>query len=152
MNYQFNDGGRAAAGYRDKARDCATRAIAIATCRPYREIYVALTEAARRDADHATRRRRRNHPRNGLSQSIVHGFLEGLGWCFTPTVGPARRPRMRLRPQSLPPGRLIVALSRQVCAVIDGVIHDTYDCSRGGTRLVYGYYVPVSAEPPAPHT
>jgi hypothetical protein len=24
--------------------------------------------------------------------------------------------------------------------VIDGVIHDTHDCSRGGTRCVYGYW------------
>jgi hypothetical protein len=24
--------------------------------------------------------------------------------------------------------------------VIDGVIHDTHDCSRNGTRCVYGYY------------
>ena len=31
-------------------------------------------------------------------------------------------------------------LSRHMCAVIDGVIHDTYDPSRDGTRAVYGYY------------
>jgi|SRR5262245_25045412 len=27
-----------------------------------------------------------------------------------------------------------------VVAVIDGVIHDTHDCSRDGTRCVYGYF------------
>ena len=37
-------------------------------------------------------------------------------------------------------GRLIVAVSRHYCAVIDGVIHDLYDPSRNGTRCVYGYW------------
>jgi hypothetical protein len=27
--------------------------------------------------------------------------------------------------------------------VIDGVIHDTFDPSRGGTRCVYGYWIKV---------
>jgi len=27
-----------------------------------------------------------------------------------------------------------------MAAVIDGVLHDAYDCSREGTRCVYGYY------------
>jgi hypothetical protein len=31
-------------------------------------------------------------------------------------------------------------VSRHAVAVIDGVIHDTYDCSRGGKRCVYGYW------------
>jgi hypothetical protein len=39
-----------------------------------------------------------------------------------------------------PPGRLVVRLSKHVAAVVDGVLHDTYDCSRGGTRCVYGYW------------
>jgi len=29
-------------------------------------------------------------------------------------------------------------------AVIDGVINDTYDCSREGTRCVYGYWEKVA--------
>lgn len=35
-NFIFNDGGRAAAGFRGKAGDCVCRAIAIAAERPYR--------------------------------------------------------------------------------------------------------------------
>jgi len=31
-------------------------------------------------------------------------------------------------------------LSRHLTTVIDGVIYDTYDPSREGTRCVYGYY------------
>ena len=31
-------------------------------------------------------------------------------------------------------GRLIVAVSKHMVAVVDGVIHDTSDCSRNGSR------------------
>jgi hypothetical protein len=40
----------------------------------------------------------------------------------------------------LPQGALLVKVSKHLTAVIDGVIHDTHDCSRGGTRCVYGYF------------
>ncbi|MGA2164193.1 MAG: hypothetical protein ABSH36_06960, partial [Solirubrobacteraceae bacterium] len=47
---------------------------------------------------------------------------------------------VHLHAEELPSGRLIVRLSRHMCAVIDGVIHDTHDPSRQGTRCVYGYW------------
>jgi hypothetical protein len=37
-------------------------------------------------------------------------------------------------------GRLIVRCSKHTTAVIDGIIHDTHDPSRGGTRCVYDYF------------
>lgn len=40
----------------------------------------------------------------------------------------------------LPPGRLVVSVSKHLTAVVDGVIHDRYDPSRDGTRCVYGYW------------
>jgi hypothetical protein len=48
--------------------------------------------------------------------------------------------KVHLRADELPKGRLVVALSKHIVAVIDGVIHDTDDPSRGGTRCVYGYF------------
>ncbi len=48
--------------------------------------------------------------------------------------------QVHLRAKGLPTGRLIVQLSKHVAAVIDGVIHDTHNPSRRGTRCVYGYY------------
>jgi hypothetical protein len=47
---------------------------------------------------------------------------------------------VHLRAEELPGGRLIVKVSKHVVAVIDGVINDSHDPSRGGTRCVYGYY------------
>lgn len=46
MKFKFNDGGREAAGYKGKASDCVTRAIAIATGKPYQEVYDAINECA----------------------------------------------------------------------------------------------------------
>jgi hypothetical protein len=48
--------------------------------------------------------------------------------------------KVHLRSDELPSGRLIVRVSGHITSMIDGVLHDTYDCSRNGTRCVYGYY------------
>jgi hypothetical protein len=45
-----------------------------------------------------------------------------------------------LKEDELPKGRIICRLSKHYAAVIDGVLNDTYDCSRKGTRCVYGYF------------
>jgi hypothetical protein len=47
---------------------------------------------------------------------------------------------MHLRVGEVPEGRLIVRLSHHLTAVLDGVIRDTHDPSRAGTRCVYGYF------------
>ena len=45
-----------------------------------------------------------------------------------------------LAPGELPEGRVVARVSKHLTAVIDGVIRDTFDPSRGGTRCVYGYW------------
>lgn len=42
LQFQFDDGGRAQAGYKGSTGDCVTRAIAIATGKPYSEVYDAI--------------------------------------------------------------------------------------------------------------
>jgi len=39
MEFQFNDGGREAAGFKGKTGDCVTRSIVIATGLPYQKVY-----------------------------------------------------------------------------------------------------------------
>jgi hypothetical protein len=48
--------------------------------------------------------------------------------------------KVHLRADELPPGRLVCNVRHHLVAVIDGVIHDTHDYLRGGTRCVYGYW------------
>jgi len=47
MECYITDGGRYAAGFRGTARDCVTRALAIATDTPYGEMYKTLAELAK---------------------------------------------------------------------------------------------------------
>ena len=44
MLFKHNDGGRVSAGFKGSAGDCVTRAIAILTGKPYKEIYSELAE------------------------------------------------------------------------------------------------------------
>lgn len=146
MRVVIDDGGRKAAGFKGEAEDCVCRAIAIAAKRPYREIYdlinnAALSEKTRRGflgTMYATGRK--SSARTGVWKDTERAMMRDLGWEWTPTMGIGTGCKVHLRDGELPMGRLVVAVSKHLVAVIDGVIHDTHDTSRGGTRCVYGYY------------
>lgn len=154
-DFTFDDGGRAAAGFRGNADDCVTRAIAIATGLPYRDVYDALHAASkahaetRRDAVARAIRRQGASPRGGVHRAIYDAYLADLGWQWTPTMRIGAGTTVHLRADELPGGPLIARLSRHVTAVIDGAIRDTHDPSRDGTRAVYGIYRPGPGAPRA---
>lgn len=134
-----NDGGRAEAGYRGHTGDCGVRAIAIALELPYQQVYDEINEAAQRER-RSKKRPRRSSARTGIWPATFRRFMEAKGWQFKATMGIGTGCRVHLRADELPSGRIICNVSRHYVAVIDGVIHDTHDCSRDGTRCVYGYY------------
>lgn len=135
----YNDGGRATAGYKGSTGDCAVRAIAIVTELPYQEVYDAINDLAQ--CEHKGRRKRGiSNARTGVYRQTVSKYLLGLGYQWTPTMQIGSGCKVHLCREELPAGRLIVCVSRHYTAVIDGVIHDTYNPARGGTRCVYGYY------------
>lgn len=139
MKFICNDGGRAAAGYRGEAGDCCTRAIAIASGKPYQEVYDAINETAK-DERASKRRRGKSAARTGVHGVTARRFLDSLGAKWTPTMQIGSGCKVHLRDGELPMGRLVAFVSKHYVAVIDGVIHDTSDPSREGTRCVYGYY------------
>jgi hypothetical protein len=138
-HFRFDDGGRAAAGYRGKAGDCVVRAIAIATGRDYQEIYERVNAAAVHERT-GTRKRGKSDARTGVYRTSIKRVMKSLGWIWTPTMQIGSGCTVHLRADELPAGRLVVSVSKHLTAVIDGVIHDTHDCSRRGTRCVYGYW------------
>lgn len=73
--------------------------------------------------------------------------MERLGWTWHPTMQIGSGCTVHLDRDELPAGRVIVAVSKHVCAVIDGVLRDTHDCSRAGTRCVYGYWIERGSHP-----
>ena len=146
MTFQYDDGGRKAAGFRGESDDCVTRAIAIATGKPYREVYDAINVTA--TAERTRRGKvgflaatgRGSSARTGVLKPTTRAYLDQLGWRWTPTMRVGQGCTVHLREGELPAGRLVVSCSRHLVAVIDGVIHDTHDPSRDGTRCVYGYW------------
>lgn len=138
MQFTYNDGGRAAWGYKGDTRDCVCRSVAIVTGKPYGEVYDALNAMA--VLERPRNGGKRSTARTGVAKPTSRKFLASLGLAFVPTMSIGSGCKVHLRDGELPTGRLIVAVSRHYTAVIDGVIHDTHDCSRGGTRCVYGYY------------
>ena len=149
MTYQFDDGGRQAAGWKGKGGDCVTRAIAIASGRPYQEVYDRLAEG--NATQRMSKRERGAIARTGRTTAL-HGiftkrkwfkdYMEELGFEWTATMGIGTGCEVHVRATELPlEGRLVLALSKHYAADVDGVLRDTYDCSRHGTRCVYGYYI-----------
>ena len=139
MAFAYNDGGRAAAGYKGQAGDCVTRSIAVATGRPYQEVYDAINAASVGER-RGKRKRGVSNARTGVYKNTTRKYMESIGWEWVPTMQIGSGCKVHLRADELPTGRLVVAVSKHLTAVIDGVIHDTHDPSRDGTRCVYGYY------------
>lgn len=135
IRFVENDGGRAAAGFEGIAGDCVTRAIAIVSGLPYKEIHESLTEWQGWDADAGGNRHGHFNTRR---------FLEGLGFKWVPLMKIGSGCKVHLRADELPNGKLIVRVTHHMTAVIDQVLYDTYDCSRDGTRCVYGYFTKES--------
>jgi hypothetical protein len=143
MDFIYNDGGRAAAGYRGRAGDCVVRAIAIATEKPYQEVYDAINALA---AAERAQRGERSSARGGVERTTYERYLRQLCWEWVPTMQIGSGCRVHLRAEELPKGRLVVRLSRHLTAVIDGVIHDIYNPDRRGSRCVYGYFKPAQTQ------
>ena len=120
MEFIFHDGGRGAAGYKGKTGDCVTRSIAIATGKPYQEVYDSLNRLAQAERI-SKRKKRRSSSRTGVYRQTYQRYLESLGWRWTSTMSIGSGCRVHLRASELPPGPLIVKVSRHLTAVIDGV-------------------------------
>ena len=147
IDFIYNDGGRAEAGFKGKTGDCVARAVAIASGLPYKEVYDRLAEG---NANQRVTKRTRGLKKNGV-KTASHGinvtrkwfkdYMKELGFEWVPTMQIGSGCRVHLDEDELPKGRLVCSVSRHSTAVIDGVLNDTYDCSRMGTRCGYGYYI-----------
>ena len=146
MEFNFNDGGRAKAGYKGRTGDCVTRAVAIAAELPYKQVYDRLAEG--NATQRVTKRMKKSRrgvrtARNGINtkRKWFQDYMQSLGFKSVATMGIGTGCKVHLKADELPKGRLICHVSRHSVAVIDGVINDTYNPSRGETRCVYGYWI-----------
>jgi hypothetical protein len=86
------------------------------------------------------KRVRSDHSRVGVHRATIKRYLIAQGWTFTPTMAIGSGCKVHLRADELPMGRLILSVSKHYVAVVDHAIRDLSDCSRQGTRCVYGYW------------
>jgi hypothetical protein len=131
--FKYNDGGRSNYFKGKKAGDCVTRAIAIATGKDYSDVYKEMAVGMGELGNSKS-------ARNGVSKKVYHSYLLRNGFEWVPTMRPGSGCKVHLNNKELPEGILIARVSKHLCCMIDGVINDIYDPSRGGTRCVYGYY------------
>lgn len=138
LRFEYDDGGRAAAGYVGHTGDCVVRAAAIASGLPYQHVYDLLGDVA---AKERPRGAVRSSPDDGVSSRLtIRRLLEAAGGQWHPTMGIGTGTTIHLRGGELPSGRIVARCSGHLVAVIDGVIRDTGDPSRSGSRCVYGYW------------
>jgi len=139
MEVIISDGGREDAGYTGKnSRDCVCRAISIATQQDYQSVYDSLNGFSKSERPRGNKKR--SHSNAGVQKATIKRYMSSIGWTWTPTMKIGSGCKVHLRKEELPEGRLVVSVSKHLVAVIDGVIYDNHDPSRGGSRCVYGYW------------
>ena len=143
MEFKYATGGREKYFKGTNVGDCVTRSIANAIGVDYKEIYdrlFVLTKTRR----YSKRERHYKHesPRNGVFTRVAKKYIEQeLGWVWVPCMGIGTGCQVHLDANELPKkGNYILNLSKHFTCIKDGVLYDTYDCSRDGTRCVYGYW------------
>ena len=150
LELRISDGGRAAAGFKGKTGDCVVRSISIVSGLPYKKIYEDLKKAneefrvTSKSRLAKSLKQKNDSPRLGTHRIVVKKYLKTLGWNWTPTMFIGQGCKVHLKKDELPSGILIVSCSKHITVVKDGVLYDTYDCSRRGTRCVYGYWTKLN--------
>jgi hypothetical protein len=139
MQFVYNDGGRSKYFTAQKVGDCGVRAICNATGKDYKEVYNAINRLAKTERT-GVRKHSISNARNGVYRCTMHNYLSSIGWEWCPTMTIGSGCQVHLNERELPEGTLILNLSGHFSCVKNGVLYDTYDCSRGGTRCVYGYW------------
>lgn len=142
LPWTYDDGGRRAAGFRGDAGDCGVRAISIATGIDYREVYDELFDIQREMKARSPGLTYDPSPRTGVVRGAMDRYLLSRGWLWLPTMSIGSGCRTHLA-QGEVPDHVVVRLSKHYAAVVDGVVRDTHDPTREGTRCVYGWWEPT---------
>lgn len=136
MKFNYNDGGRSKY-FKGDARDCVTRAIAIANNMDYKEVYDLVASYVKKVTGTKS-------ARNGVPKKVTRKILEDLGWTWIPVMKIGSGCELHLNEDELEhfnDTTIIVQVSKHVCCIKEGVMQDTFNCSRDGNRCVYGYYI-----------
>ena len=117
IGFIFTDGGRADAGFKGDAGDCVTRAIAIATGKPYTEVYKYLSELN-------YRRHGKKTARNGINKNDAAKARSHYGMV---QVKLGRGAKLTFTEAYNLYGNCIVTTTRHEAAIVNGALRDTID-------------------------
>lgn len=147
VDFKYDDGGRSKY-FKGSTGDCVVRAIAIAAKLDYKEVYDELFKRNKKFIDKGrcrvakAIRKRGTTPRNGNFKKVYDAYIKELGFKWVSTMGIGTGMTVHVNREELPnDATLILRLSKHLACYDYGVLRDTYDCSREGTRGVYGYYI-----------
>lgn len=145
MEFIYDDGGRSKYFKATNVGDCVTRAIANATGIDYKEIYDRLKELSKKESVKHHKGHKQSSVRDGVFKETWKKYLNEIGWKHIITANIGQSEKVHLNEYELPQDKvMIVQVSKHLTCVKNGVLYDTYDCSRGGDRMVYGYWVAPS--------
>lgn len=140
MRYEYNDGGRAAAGFKGICGDCGTRAAAIALGLPYKEVYDELNlirkEMLSKARSPRNKKRFSDSVRNGTATAVMDEFMKRHGWEWVAKMRIGSGCTTHLA--DMPYGRFVCRVAKHYCAVVDRTIHDIFEDD--SDRCVYGYW------------
>lgn len=125
----ITDGGRSKYFKAQRVDDCVVRSLAIASQTDYKQMYLQVKKLIGYS------------PRNGIQRRDINKIMKHFKYKWVPTMFIGQGCKTHLKESELPKGRIICNCSRHLVAVIDGVVHDSYDSTRNGKRCVYGYWV-----------
>ena len=140
MELIYSTGGREKYFKANVVGDCVCRAIANATGMDYKQVYDLINSYAKKE-HLSKRKKKKSNARNGVTKDTIWRILTDLGWKWIPTMLIGSGCQVHLKEKELPDGTLIVSVSKHLTCVKNRKLYDTYDCSHGGTRCVYGYYI-----------
>ena len=133
LDYQYDDGGRRAAGYKGSASDCVVRAIAIAAGIEYKAVYREVARRFKAEGYRASGNFAATGKRRSLNQKtkvhIQREVFEAFGFERLSCSG--EKPTYTEAYEQY--GDCIVKTAKHVVAVKDGVLHDTFN----GLRYVW---------------
>lgn len=129
LEWVYDDGGRSKYFRTQHVRDCVIRAICIATQRDYKEVYKEVAKFLGYT------------PRNGVKNKDTKKLMTYFGFEWHATMGIGTGCTTHLAKDEIPMNQPIICnCSCHLVAVVNGILRDTHDSSREGTRCVYGYW------------
>ena len=105
----------------------------------YQKVYDLINEFGEKER-YTKKHNWKSSAREGVRRATMRKIMAHLNWVWTPTMQIGSGCTVHLTKAEMPEGRIVVGLSKHYTVMIDGVIYDDHDPSRGGLRCVYGYW------------